>query len=129
MFIEHDSIADTLEPEAPDDHRQPVGDRGIIPVQDQIAIGPGNPAPRECGIMVLQVTPQSGGVLAPGDGESVDHRGPKVWVALIGREAEIFAGQQTPPDCVWSGDWEPGIAAVHWRDGAVYFGDRSVLMA
>jgi hypothetical protein len=100
MFIEHDSIADTLEPETPDDHLQPVGDRSIIPMQDQIAIRPANPAPRECAIMVLQVTPQSGGVLAPGDGEPVDHRGPKVGAALIGREAEVFACQQAPPDSV-----------------------------
>jgi len=129
MFIEHDSIADTLEPEASDDHRQPVGDRGIIPVQDQIAIRPGDTAPWECTIIILQVTPQSGGVLAPSDGEPVDHRGPKVGVALIRREAEVFAGQQTPLDSVRSGDRVPVIAAVHWRDGAVIFADRSVLMA
>ena len=48
-------------------------------------------------------------------------------MALIGREAEVFAGQQTPLDAVRAGAREPVIPAVKRRDGAVFFEDRSGL--
>jgi len=37
VLVVHGSMADMFEPEAPDDHGQPVGDRGIIAVHDQAA--------------------------------------------------------------------------------------------
>jgi len=40
MLVEQLLVGRTFEPEAPGDDGEPVGDRGIVAVQDQVAIRP-----------------------------------------------------------------------------------------
>ena len=59
MFVEQHSIAGTFKPEASDDDGEPVGGRGIVAVQDQVATWPGHSSTWEPGILGFEGSPRA----------------------------------------------------------------------
>jgi hypothetical protein len=101
-----------VELESPQDPCAPVGDRGIVSVDQQEAASRlRDPPPRQAVAAGLQPIPQRRDFPAPGACQSVNHRTPHVGVRLGVVEPQVVTRQDRPPDLTIARRRKPEVPA------------------